>query len=110
MDDIKELYPVRLCEHEIQDGLVVVLFKNTKPSFIERIFFKKLIEKPYKIDLDEVGSFIWHLCEGNRSIADIMKVTHDEFGENIEPVEDRVTQFIKQMHKTKLIQLYKKVS
>lgn len=110
MDNILSLYPVKQCEHEIKDGLVVVLFRNTKPSFIEKLFFKKLVNKPYKIDLDEIGSFIWHLCDSKNNVEEIARLAKEEFGEKIDPVEERVVEFMKQMHKTKLIELYQKVS
>ena len=109
MDDQKywELYPFRKCEHEYNDNLVVVLFKK-KPTFIEKIFFRKMIDKPYKIDLDEVGSFIWELCDGKNDLSDILQKVKNNFGDKVNPAEERVLNFIKQMKNTKLIQLYEK--
>ncbi len=109
MDDQKywELYPFRKCEYEYANDLVVVLFKK-KPTFIEKIFFRKMIDKPYKIDLDEVGSFIWELCDGKNDLSDILQKVKNNFGDKVNPAEERVLNFIKQMNNTKLIQLYEK--
>ena len=107
-ENIKEFYPFRICEFEKKDGLVIVLFKKTKPTFIEKIFFKKLIDKPYKIDLDEIGSFIWEFCDGKNTVEEIMKKTKEHFGERVEPVEERVEKFVHQLNKNKLIRLYEK--
>lgn len=109
VDKLKELYPVRNCEYEKdENGLVIVLFKNTKPSFIEKIFFKKLINKPYKIDLDEIGSYIYEICDGKLNTTGIINTTKDHFGEKIEPAEERVIKFVEQLNKNKLITLYEK--
>ena len=106
---IKELYPFRSCEYEKnENGLVVVFYKNTKPSFIEKIFFKKLVAKPYKIDLDETGSYIYELCDGKLNTSEIINKTKEHFGEKVEPAEDRVIKFIEQLNKNKLITLYEK--
>jgi hypothetical protein len=102
-----ELVPEKICKHEEHEGKVTVLFIKT-PTFIEKMFFKKLINKPYKIDLDEIGSFIWNIIDGKKNIAEIVALAKENFGEKIEPAENRTVQFMKQMHSTKLIMLYKK--
>ena len=58
MGKLGNIYPVKNCEHELNNDLVTVLYKKEKVGFIERTFFKKQSIKPYKIDLDEIGSFI----------------------------------------------------
>lgn len=106
---LKELYPIRNCEFEKnENGLVVVFYKNPKPSFIEKIFFKKLINKPYKIDLDEIGSYIYEICDGKFNTNEIVQKCKEHFGEKVEPVEERVIKFIEMLNKNKLITLYEK--
>jgi len=108
MDNILEFYPFRAMQHEMNNGLVTVLFINPNPTFIEKIFFKKQIKKPYKIELDEFGSFIWNLCDGKSNLKKIAEKLEDEFGDKVSPVENRVTEFINQMSKNKLINLFEK--
>ncbi len=108
MADFKSLYPFRNCEFEEKDNLVTVLYKNKRPSFVEKIFFKKQLNKPYKIDLDEIGTFIWHLCDGAKNISEITETAKNHFQEKIEPAEQRVELFINQMNKNRLIRLYEK--
>lgn len=103
-----ELIPVKLCDHKINEGKVTVYFKKEKPTLIEKLFFRKLLNKPYKIDLDEIGSFIWHQIDGNRKVKDIVELGTREFGSEIEPADERVSLFMQQMHATKLIELYEK--
>ena len=102
------LIPVRQCEHEMNDDLVTVLF-NKKSTIIEKIFFRKMVDKPYKIDLDEIGSFIWGQINAVLSLSQILDISKEHFGEKIEPAEERVINFFKQMHSTKLVMLYEKV-
>lgn len=108
MKEISNFYPIRACEFEERDGQVTVLFKKEKPSFIEKIFFKKAVDKPYKIDLDEIGTFVWHLCSGENNVDEIAKKTEDHFGDKVEPAKTRVEMFVHEMNKNRLIKLYQK--
>ncbi len=106
-EEYVKLIPKRICEVEINHGITTVLYIK-KPTFIEKIFFRSLINKPHKIDLDEIGSFIWGIINASKNIEEIIKLAKEHFGEKIEPAEDRVIQFIKQMHANKLIMLFEK--
>ena len=104
------LYPIRQMEYEDNDGLVTVLFVNPNPSFIERKFFKKHIHKPYKVELDELGTFVWQLCNGKYNVAEIIQKFEHQFQENEKQANQRVIKFIQQMSKNKLIKLFEKKS
>ena len=104
----KKLIPVRQCEFEENDGIVTVLYKKV-PTKIDKIFFRWMKEKPHKIDLDEIGSYIWGKINGVLNVGEIIDITKERFGEKVEPAEERVITFFKQMHRTKLIMLYEKV-
>ena len=108
MNKLKSIYPVRNCEHELNNDLVTVLFKKGKAGFIERTFFKKQTEKPHKIDLDEIGSFVWLQIDGKKSVGEITTLAKTHFKEKIEPAEERVELFINQMHRNKLVSLFEK--
>ena len=108
MEKFLLLYPNRITDYEQNEGLVTILFVNPNPNLIEKKFFKKLSKKPYKIDLDDYGSFVWNLCDGKHNIKDIALRLRDEFGDKAEPAEERVSKFIKQLSANKFIQLYKK--
>ncbi len=45
---------------------------------------------PPRIRLDEVGSRAWHLCDGSRTVGEVAELLRREFGERVEPVEERV--------------------
>ena len=54
-----------------------------------------LIRKPKisYIHLDEMGSFIWPLIDGKRSIKDISVFVSEHFGEKAEPLYERLAKF-----------------
>ena len=82
-----------------------------KPKF-ELAFLKKYVlprlKKPYfKIKLDHVGSFIWEHCDGSLRVKEIAKNLKDKFGEDVEPLYDRLALFLQSLEKNHLI-FYKK--
>ncbi len=105
-NDILTTYPVRKCEFINNEGKITVLFKKEKLNFFEKLFSSGWGNKPQKIDLDEIGSFIWLLCDGTKTVEDIIKMAKNEFSDKIEPADQRVPLFINQMANTKLVQLF----
>lgn len=63
--------------------------------------FNKIAQKLFKkpkisfIHLDEMGSFIWQLIDGKKDIAAIGIDVKEHFGENAEPLYDRLCQYFK---------------
>ncbi len=88
--------------------MVTVLFEREKKGFLDRTIFKKYADRLIKIDLDEIGSFVWQLCDGKNTVQDIIDKTKVEFGDKVDPAEERVNLFINQLRKNKLITLYQK--
>lgn len=108
MESLENYFPVKACRYEINEGVVTLFFKDPKPSLILRWFFKKLAAKEMKFDLDEVGAFIWNLCDGKHTVKEIGEKTKIEYGDKVEPVENRVDLFIRQLSKGNFIKLYAK--
>lgn len=108
MEGIMKAYPVRACEYKKENDLVVVFVKKQNPNFLDKKIFKKYFKKPHKIDLDEIGSFVWELCDGNLSVEEIAAKAREKFSNKVEPAEKRVELFVRQMTKTKLINLFTK--
>ena len=108
MVDFENVFPFRNCEYETNDNLITVNYKKAKLTFIEKTFFKKQSAKPHKIDLDEIGSFIWLQCDGKKNVSEITNFARNHFLDKIEPAKERVELFINQMHKNKLVSLFEK--
>jgi len=77
-------------------------------NLLTRLFGVKDKELIYRIDLDEIGSFIYPICDGKNTIAEIIVKTEERFGERVLPANERVTLFIKQMKSRKFIELFQK--
>lgn len=56
---------------------------------------QKLFGKPKisYIHLDETGSFVWPLIDGERSVAEIGELLKAQFGESAEPLYERLVKF-----------------
>ncbi len=56
---------------------------------------QKLFKKPKTsfVHLDELGSFIWPLIDGKRSVHDIGILVKEHFGEECEPLYERLSKF-----------------
>jgi len=58
---------------------------------------QKLLKKPKvsHIHLDEMGSFVWPLIDGEKTIMDIGIPVEEHFGEKAKPLYERLAQFFR---------------
>lgn len=101
--NILELTPVQLFAYEYRnDGQIDILVPRFKNQF-----FQKLIPKNrnnyIKANLDEMGSAVWELIDGKRTVKEIALVLEEKFTEQISPAYQRVAIFIQRMNANKFI-------
>ena len=79
---------------EEADGIVSLHIENT--GIFNRIA-QKLFKKPRitHIHLDELGSFVWPLIDGEKTILDIGTPVKEHFGDKAEPLYPRLAQFFR---------------
>ena len=67
---------------------------------------QKLIKKPKTsyIHLDEMGSFVWPLMDGEKDILEIGKFVEERFGEKANPLYERLSQYFKTLEKYNFIE------
>lgn len=84
--------------YEIRNKKVVLIFHHNKP--IER-FIRWLVKKPTisDITLDEMGSEIWLLIDGNNNVYDIGQKLFAKFGSKCEPIYDRLILYLRYLNK-----------
>lgn len=77
-----------------EKGLVDLHRENK--GFFNRLF-QKLFKKPAisYIHLDEFGSFVWPLIDGQRNIIAIGEQVKEHFGEKAEPLYPRLAQYFR---------------
>lgn len=95
---------MRLMEHLIEGDLVVVQVPRFRSRWMG--WLQRRLKKPcFQLHLDKIGSTVWLACDGESTVADIGKRLKDRFGDEIEPLWDRLALFIRQMRAGKLIEL-----
>ena len=75
-----------------ENGAVTLEIEN-KGAF-NRIA-QKLLKKPKisYVHLDEMGSFVWPLMDGEKDLAAIGKIVGEHFGEKAEPLYERLAKY-----------------
>lgn len=98
------LAPLRYAEWEEAEGRVVVLRPEPTDRGIKGIFerfFHRMSAN--RIKLDEVGSFAWLHLDGERTVGQVAGLLHEEFGESVDPAEERLAHLIWMLRREKLM-------
>ena len=82
------------------DDLGKVTLQMENKGIANRIA-QKLLKKPKisYIHLDENGSFIWPLLDGEKTVYEIGQLVEEHFGEKAHPLYERLSQYIKTLEK-----------
>ena len=105
-ENLLDLKPMRSRKWRRGDRVTIVVPK-TRTMFGKHFCDALGIKPTYKVNLDELGSAIWKMCDGKTTVRDIGKNLKKEFGERIEPVYDRLGTFIRIMRNEELIKFVK---
>lgn len=76
-----------------EDGKVVFEIENK--GLFNKVA-QKLLKKPKisYIHLDKTGSFIWKNIDGEKTVLELGELLKNEFGEECEPLYERLAQYI----------------
>ncbi|RKY64005.1 MAG: hypothetical protein DRP99_02975 [Candidatus Latescibacterota bacterium] len=89
---------------ELDDnGEVVItleLKKDWKTKLLSKLFY---IPKRRRISLDEVGSRIWELCDGDHTVRDLIEFLRKRYKLNPKEAEVSLTNYLKQLGKKRLV-------
>ncbi|MEE9151115.1 MAG: PqqD family protein [Thermoplasmata archaeon] len=106
--NILDMIPFRLNEWGEKETVTVKV-----PRFKSKLGkkFGKLVKKEstYNVNLDKFCSFVWKLCDGKRTVKEIGLILDKEYGEEVEPVYERLAELFNIMEANKLI-IYKRVN
>jgi hypothetical protein len=100
--NLLEMVPVRVYEWE-ENEIVKVKIPRFKSKVGKRFCraFKK--EQTYNVNLDKYGSEAWKLCDGDRTIEAIGSALKEKFGDEVEPVNERIAELFQIMEANGLI-------
>ena len=104
-ENLLEKKPVRnpdLRWSQDENGAVTLEMENK--GLVNRIA-QKLIKKPKisYIHLDEMGSFVWPLIDGEKDITEIGVFVSEHFGEKANPLYERLSQFFATLESYKFV-------
>jgi len=73
----------------------IVTLEIENKGIINKIF-QKLFKKPKisYIHLDETGSYVWQIIDGNRNIIELGDDVKNAFGDKAEPLYERLATYI----------------
>jgi hypothetical protein len=98
--NLLELAPVRLATWEEVDERVVIERPRASGGFGDRLRYWLAVRR---IRLDECGSFAWRGLDGTQTVAQIAEALRHEFGEQVEPAEERAGQLVRLLHREGLL-------
>ncbi len=89
-----------------KDGKITLEIEN---KGVWNRLFQKLLKKPKisYIHLDEMGSFIWPLFDGEKTILDIGKAVEEKFGDAAQPLYERLAKYCQILESYHFISLNK---
>lgn len=109
-ENFLELIPIRNPDLEFtadKEGLVTITVPNIGFfNAIAQTFFKR--PKKSYIHLDEYASYVWKGINGKRNITSLGKYLQRKHGEDVEPLYERLVQFIYILKDNKYIGLVDK--
>ncbi|MFQ5720886.1 MAG: PqqD family protein [Candidatus Aminicenantales bacterium] len=87
-------------------GLITLLKPKFRHPFLVKHLLPRLKNPYFKIRLDAVGSFIWTQCNGRCTVKELAENLEAKFGNEVKPVEERLTLFLQSLEKNRFI-IYK---
>jgi len=102
--NLLDLIPVQnLKSKKNEGGLCTLLKPKFSHPLLTKYILPRLKSPHFKVKLDEIGSFIWSLCDGKNTVKDIGVQLKEEFGERVEPLYERLGLFFQNLEKNRFI-------
>ncbi len=101
-----QAWPVRnpaLKVHVADDDLVTIELPRRKDWMGGVLGFMFSVPEAKPVQLDEVGSLVWSLCDGENTVNDIVAALVDEYKLNRREVEVSLTQYLQTLAKRGMI-------
>lgn len=89
-----------------QDGEGIVILEVENTGVFNRIA-QKLFKRPKvtKVHMEQFGSFLWPLIDGERTVTELADLLKEQFGEEAEPLYPRVAKYMQIMESYHFISL-----
>lgn len=104
--NLLELIPVRNREWDTggdASSRVDIIVPRFAGKWLGKLILPKLKRPHYRVSLDEIGSWVWRRCDGTTTVKQIGRGLSEQFGDEVEPVYDRLALFFRQMEEHSFI-------
>lgn len=90
----------------VEGGKVTLAIEN---KGVVNKLAQKLLKKPKVsyVHLDEMGSFVWPLLDGEKTILEIGKAVEEKFGDKAKPLYERLAEYFRILESYRFITLNK---
>lgn len=89
-----------------QDNMAILLVPRFRKGPLAK-WLQPRLKRPFmRVKLDEIGSFVWKSCDGNKNFKVVAQAMEERFGSKVIPVEERLKQFLITLKKDKFIELF----
>ena len=102
--NVLEMIPTYNAAFVEENGRVIVVLPKTRNRLIARLF-PNAEPRRFKLHLDEFGTFVWRRMDGRKPVFDIAQELRRQYGDQIEPVYERLGLFINMLAQRRLITL-----
>ena len=104
--NLLEYIPVQQIEWQEnpETNLIIILKPKFNNKFLRKYFLAQLKSPNFRVNLDEYGSRVWKLIDGRRTVLQIADSLKDTHGESVEPVYERVGNFMRSLENNKFIE------
>lgn len=85
------------------EGLVEVIVPRRKDTFGRLMGFLFFVPESRPITLDEVGTRVWNLCDGDHTVEEIIRALSDEYKLGRREVEVSLTEYLRTLGKKGMV-------
>jgi hypothetical protein len=104
--NLLDLVPQRVKDWETEpDGRVVVLQPRFEHPFLERHLLPRMSRPYFRVRLDQYGTAVWLQIDGLNSVRRIGELLQEQYGQDVEPIFQRLGLFVQQLDRARLIRL-----
>ena len=82
---------------------MTLLAPRFKSRILRRWLLPRLKRPFFRVELDDIGSALWLLCDGKRNVKEIAGIMRERFGDRIEPCYERMGLFFQQLEGARFI-------
>ncbi len=110
--NLLKMKPVRLHKwrpNREDPDLITIHMPRFNSNFGRKLGNIFKIRPTYNINLEKYGSAVWRLCNGDVNVEEIGEVLREQYGDEVEPLYERLAQYLTFLERTKLIKYEKYV-